>query len=274
MDFAKSTQIMGVLNITPDSFYDGNAFFSKVAALEHAETLISEGATIIDIGGESTFVDRDEVSIKEELNRIIPVIKEIATTHKNILISVDTYKAEVAKRAIQAGAHIVNDVTAGRGDAHMLATVAQLNVPYIMMYAKDANSRTTTDTIEYNDVIQAISDFLKEKTDKALTAGISKDNIIIDPGLGFFVSGNADYSYEIIARLTELKELGYPIVLSPSRKSFLAGSEKVPAIDRLPATIAASTLAVMNGANIIRTHDVLEVRRGCEVATQLQTYGR
>ena len=262
----KPFSIVGVLNVTPDSYYDGAKYSSLENALDRAAQIIDEGGDIIDIGGESTFVDRDDVSIEEELNRTINVIKEIHSALPKAKISIDTYKAEVASKAIESGAHMINDVTAGRGDPHMFSTAAELDCPIVLMFAKDETSRTTTDEKDYDDVIQTVKDFLAEKKQLALDAGVREENIILDPGLGFFISGVANYSYEIIGNIESLNELGSDIFISPSRKSFLAGPDNLPPNERLPGTIAASVIAYLNGARYIRTHDVLDVRRALDVA--------
>jgi dihydropteroate synthase len=264
--------IVGILNITPDSYHDGGQYLQLPAALSRAEEMLAEGADIIDIGGESTFIDRDEVSESEEIKRTIPVIKAIKKNHPEIIISIDTSKAAVAQAAIEAGATMVNDVTAGRGDSGMFPLMAKhQSVSLVLMYAKDATSRTTTGQVDYDDVVQTIINFLEKRIALVKAAGVNQKQIIIDPGLGFFISADADYSLEIIARLGEFQKLGYPIYLSPSRKSFLAGQEKLPPAQRLPGTIAASAIAVLKGATYIRTHDVQAVRRGCEIAQKIKS---
>lgn len=265
---------MGVLNVTPDSFSDGGLYTDIDTAVSRAMTMIDQGADIIDIGGESTFVNRDDVSIEEELERVLPVIQTLKEKRPNTQISIDTYKSEVAKQVLAAGATIVNDVTAGRGDTDMFAVATEAQCPIVLMYAKDETSRTTTDEREYEDVVDTIKTFLEQRIHEALAAGIKKHNIILDPGLGFFISGKAQYSYEILAQLERITALGYPVLVSPSRKSFLAGREQLAPADRLPGTIASSAIAATCGATIIRTHDVLEVRRACEIAKNIQTYVR
>ena len=264
-----SFSIVGILNTTPDSFYDGGRYRDTSAIEEQVDRMVREGADIIDIGGESTFVDRDHVSVETELERTIFVIDLIQQKYPSVDISIDTYKAVVAAKAIDAGATMVNDVTAGRGDADMFSLIADTGVKYVMMYAKDASSRTTTDRVEYDDVMATVKDFLSQRMKVAHSRGIEQDQIILDPGLGFFLSGNPKYSFEVLQRLSELVVLGKPVFVSPSRKSFLAGTEKLPPQERLPATIAASTVAVMHGATYIRTHDVAAVSRGCEVAASV-----
>lgn len=284
---SSSIQIIGILNCTPDSYFDGGEFLDVHKAIERAGELLSEGADWIDIGGESTFVDRDDVSIDEELSRVMPVIQGILNRYPEAKLSIDTYKSEVAKEAVEAGVRMVNDVTGGRGDTSMFDVVArsteitdpgpgpgpnwQGGIPlFVMMYAKHETSRTTMDEVHYDDVIVTVKEFLTERKQIALDAGIPAEAIILDPGLGFFISSVAKYSFEIIARFRELEELSSPLYLSPSRKSFLAGPQKLEPADRLPGTIAASVLAAQNGATYIRTHDVAEVRRGIEVVLAMR----
>lgn len=264
----RSYSIVGVLNVTPDSYFDGGKFNAQDDAVRRAGELLQEGADIIDIGGESTGPDSKDVSLDEELSRTIPVITAIMAQYPKAKLSVDTYKAEVAKQATQAGAYMINDVTAGRGDEQMFAVMAESGAKVVLMYAKDETARTTIQNTDYDDVLQTITSFLTERVEAAKAAGIAADTIIIDPGMGHFVSSKPEYSFEVIRRLSELTSIA-PVFLSPSRKSFLAGSENLPPSDRLPGTIVASARAVQNGASYIRTHDVLEVRRACEIAAQL-----
>ena len=261
---------VGILNVTPDSFYDGGQNDSVEKALERVGQLLADGADIIDIGGESTGPGSEDVTEQEELNRVLPVVEAIIEKHPDAVLSIDTSKSTVAKASVDAGVSLVNDVTAGRGDPAMLEVVAALGVPLVLMYAKDSSSRTTTEAREYDDVLATVKQFLEERKDAALQAGVLQENIILDPGLGFFVSGEAGYSLEILSRLSELQPLGCPLYVSPSRKSFIAGSEKLPPEDRLPGTIVASAIAAVNGAQYIRTHDVTEVRRGVEIATAIE----
>lgn len=241
------------------------------AALARVDQMISEGADIIEIGGESTGPNAPEVTLEEELARVLPIIRAVRSAFPSQKLAVDTYKAEIAAQALDEGVTMINDVTAGRGDADLFSVVAKAQASLVLMYAKDATPRTTVRETTYADVIATISLFLHTRKAAAIKAGIAQDHIILDPGLGHFVSSDPAYSFEIIRRLPELLSLGSPLLLSPSRKSFLAGSEQLKTIDRLPGTIAASALAVFQGASYIRTHDVLEVRRGCEVAREMRS---
>lgn len=259
--------IVGVLNLTPDSFYDGGKAMSSDAAVKRAGEMFQAGADVVEIGGESTGPGSPDVSAEDELKRTIDSIKAIKEAYPHGVLSIDTYKAEVAAKAIDAGVGMVNDVTAGRSDKQMFSTLAKYpEVPVVLMYSKDATPRTTVEAKYYDNVVDTVKSFLRERKDEAVHQGISADRIILDPGLGHFVSSNPEFSFQIIARLSEFLELGSPLFISPSRKSFLEGKEKLPTAERLSGTIAASSLAVQNGASYIRTHDVLEVRRACEIA--------
>lgn len=257
--------IVGALNVTPDSFHDGGRFTSVNSAVERAGEMLKEGADIIEIGGESTGPQSDNVSIEEELRRVIPVVQAIRKKYPSAALSADTHKAAVAEAALREGAVMINDVTAGRSDPQMFPAVARSSARIVLMYAKDATPRTTIEDRRYKDVVQTVKDFLKQRKNLAMKADIPADRIILDPGCGHFVSSDPGYSFEIIGRLRELKPLGCPILLSPSRKSFLAGTENLKTEDRLPETIAASAIAVLHGASYIRTHDVREIRRACMV---------
>lgn len=244
-------QIMGILNVTPDSFSDGGKFFTLKKALKRTKELEKQGADIIDIGGESTGPGSKYVPEKEELKRVIPIIKELGKITK-LPISIDTYKSEVAQQALKAGANMVNDVTALRGDPKMASVIKKYKCPVILMYSKDTTPRTTVKKKKYKDVIKTIKNFLKKRIAYAKKQGIKSSQIIIDPGMGQFISALPQYSYEIIARLHELKSLGHPILIGASRKSFLGGSMK----SRVEKGKIISAIAYSAGASIIRTHDV------------------
>ncbi len=261
------TLIVGVLNVTPDSFHDGGKYVDVETAVAQAEAMIRDGADIIEVGGESTGPKSPDVALEEERARVIPVLLELRKRFPDLRLSVDTYKSEIAREAIAAGATMINDVTAGRSDPELFAVVAAAsNVDLVLMFSKDASPRTTVAAAEYTDVIATVSKFLMQRKALAVEKGVNPDRIYLDPGLGHFVSSDPAVSFALLARLEEFQSLGSSFFLSPSRKSFLAGSEKLPTADRLPGTIAASAIAVLHGAAVIRTHDVLEVRRACEIA--------
>ncbi len=248
---------MGILNVTPDSFSDGGKFNTIEKAVKRAKQIESEGADMIDIGGESTGPNSQNISLEEELKRVIPVIKRIRQISK-LPISIDTYKSEVAAQALENGANLINDVTALRGDKNMAKIVSKYNCPIILMYSKDKTPRTTKETIEYKDILKTIKIFLKNRIKYAEKQGIKKSQIIIDPGMGAFISGIPKYSFEIIAKLKELKELGLPILIGISRKSFLGG--RIETRDNKSSTLSA--IAYLNGADIIRTHNI-KAQREC-----------
>lgn len=248
--------IMGILNLTPDSFSDGGIYNTAKMALKRAKQLEQEGADIIDIGGESTGPGSKNVSLKEELNRIIPILKKIRK-HTKLKVSIDTYKAEVARIALEEGADMINDVTALRQDPELPKIITKYRCPIVLMYSKDTTPRTTVKKIHYKDVIKIIKSFLKKRISYARKHGISKENIIIDPGMGQFISSIPKYSFEIIARLKDLKKLNFPILIGISRKSFLGGA--LGTRDEKSALL--STIAYLNGASIIRTHDVKTTKR-------------
>lgn len=269
-------RIMGILNVTPDSFSDGGEFFEGGRegggvifvdrAVERALAMVQEGVDIIDVGGESTGPGSVEVSLEEELRRVIPVIRAIREKNQEVWISVDTWKAEVAKQAIEAGADMVNDVMSFRmGGQAMAQVVAESGVPVVMMYSKDSSPRTTRDRVEYGDVVQAIKRFFDERLRFAEKHGVKSSQIILDPGMGAFVSVDARYSFEILKRLGEFATFGFPVLVGASRKSFLGGELK----DRTGKSLAAAFVAVMNGARVVRVHDVAETRRVLEFYAML-----
>ena len=231
--------------------------------------MIAEGADIIEIGGESTGPGAKDVTLQQETDRTIPIIQAIRKAHPGARLSIDTYKAQLARQAIEHGVSMVNDVTAGRGDADMFAVIAQTGVDYVMMYAKDETPRTTVQNTEYADVIETVSAFLQERIIAAKKAEVDVSHIIIDPGMGHFLSADPKYSFEVIANLHRLTDIA-PVFVSPSRKSFLAGTENVAPSYRLPATIVATLKCVDEGAMYIRTHDVADIRRSLETQAMLK----
>jgi dihydropteroate synthase len=249
---------MGILNATPDSYWAESRVSSVQAAVERARRIESAGADWIDVGGESTGPDSSDVSVEEELHRVIPVI-EAVTRAVRIPVSVDTAKAEVALAAVAAGAAMINDVSALRGAPEMADVVAAAGVPVILMYAKDDTTRTTRRTVSYDDVVDTVCEFLLDRVVYARTRGILDARILVDPGLGWFVGADPRYSYELLAGLDRVRALGFPVVVGPSRKSFLAYDgvhPPRPASERLMSTAAAVAIAAWNGAAMVRVHDV------------------
>lgn len=264
-EFGKKTYVMGILNVTPDSFFDGGKYFSLYDAVNHALRMQNEGADIIDIGGQSTRPGAKEISVEEEKKRVIPVIEKLIRKIK-IPISIDTYRSEIAKEALKLGAKMVNDVTALRGDKKLAQIISHYNVPICLMHMK-GEPKNMQENPSYKDVVKEISNFLKERSDFAISCGIKKDKIIIDPGLGFGkrTGKGIEDNCEILRRLSEFKNLGYPIMIGPSRKTFIGNvcgkDVQLPVNERLEGSLAAACIAVLNGADIVRVHDVKETRR-------------
>jgi dihydropteroate synthase len=261
LDTAEKTFVMGILNVTPDSFYDGGKYYDIEDALNRARKMIDDGADIIDVGGESTRPNSSCVSAEEETRRVIPLIKElIKETH--IPISIDTYKAEVADNAIKAGAQIINDVSGLQADQEMVRVVAANNTPIIIMHIMGRPHDFPKNPV-YADLIPEIISFLERRIEYSVNSGISHDKIIIDPGIGF--GKGAKHNREILRQLDKFKCMNIPIMVGTSRKSFidnileLSGDNNINVNNsRLVGTLVTLVIAVSNGANIVRVHDVKE----------------
>ena len=253
----RNTLIMGILNVTPDSFSDGGKFIHLSKALSQAQYMENNGADIIDIGGESTRPGAVPVSLEEEINRTIPVIEAIRK-FSNISISIDTYKSEVAEKALLAGADFINDISGLTFDSRMMEIVKKFDVPVVLMHIKGTPRNMQTNPT-YIDVIKDLLKFFSFQIQKALDFGIKKEQIIIDPGIGFGKQLNDNFI--LIRRLKEFSELGFPILIGPSRKSFIGLTLDVPSEDRLEGTLATVSAGILNGASIVRVHDVKEVKR-------------
>ncbi len=267
LDFSKKTYVMGILNVTPDSFSDGGLFFSEKKAIEHAIRLIEDGADIIDIGGESTRPGSEPVPVEEEIRRTIPVIKAISREIK-VPISIDTYKSDVAKHALDAGASIVNDISGLRFDPEMPKVVSEYKVPVIIMHIKGRPKDMQQNPV-YEALIPEIMDYLRISIRLANKFGISDDKIIIDPGIGF--GKTFEHNLEIIKNLKEFTLLGKPIAVGVSRKAFIGKIlGDVPPSERLEGTTAAVAISIFNGANIVRVHDVKEMARVAKVADAIK----
>ena len=250
------TLVMGVLNVTPDSFSDGGRFNDQMIATNHALQMVQDGADIIDIGGESTRPGSDRITVKEELDRVLPVISALANS--GVAISVDTMRAEVASAAIDAGACMINDVSGGKSDPEMLSYVATLNVPYILMHWRGPSNIMNTLT-DYNDVVADVTREVSNQVDVAVAAGIARERIAIDPGIGF--AKTVDQNWPILKHLEVLEGLGLPILMGASRKKFLGELLAKDGVardsdERESATTAISTLMAARGLWAVRVHDV------------------
>jgi dihydropteroate synthase len=256
-------RIMGVVNVTPDSFSDGGAFLDRDAAVAHGLRLAFEGADLLDIGGESTRPGADPVPAGKELDRVIPVIEGIRAENDAVRISIDTSKAEVAAAALDAGADYVNDVTALRGDPDMAPLVAERGVDVCLMHMI-GTPRTMQSEARYDDVVADVTAFLAGRVEAATAAGIALERIEVDPGIGF--AKTTDHNLELLDRLRELTELGRPIVLGTSRKSFLGRITGRETAERVPATLATVVMGLERGAEVFRVHDVAPARDALAVA--------
>ena len=252
LDLGRKTHVMGVLNVTPDSFSDGGLFFDRDRALKHALAMVRDGADVIDVGGESTRPYAEEVSLQEELDRVIPLIQRLSRAVE-IPISIDTLKAQVAEEALAAGASIINDISALRFDPEMVSVAARAKVPVILMHMKGA-PRTMQDHPSYEDVIQEISLFLEEAMEQALEGGVARDLILLDPGIGFGKS--FDHNLMILKDLACFHTLGRPLLIGSSNKAFIGHILKKEPHERDTGTLATVAAAAMNGAHIVRVHNV------------------
>ena len=260
MNAGREPVVMGIVNVTPDSFSDGGRYLDVGAAIEHGVDLESQGAAILDVGGESTRPGARPVSEEEELRRVVPVIDGLRAAGAEggrVRISIDTSKAAVAQAALEAGATIVNDVTALRGDPEMVDVVAQAGAECCLMHML-GEPRTMQENPHYGEVVSDVKAFLEARMAFAVAHGVAEDRILLDPGIGF---GKTDvHNLELLGRLHELTELGRPIVIGTSRKSFLGRLTGRPVQDRLAATIATNVIAYERGARIFRVHDVRPVQ--------------
>jgi dihydropteroate synthase len=261
-------RIMGVINVTPDSFSDGGRYLDRSAAIAHGQELEREGADILDIGGESTRPWSEGVSAAEERRRVLPVIEGLLEGGTAARISIDTSKAAVARDALQAGAAMVNDVTAFRGDAEMAAVVAETGVECCLMHML-GSPRTMQEDPRYEDVVSDVKAFLEERLAFAVAQGIDEERILLDPGIGF--GKTRAHNLELLARLDEVAAIGRPVVIGTSRKSFLGAITGREVDDRLAGTIASNVLAYARGARVFRVHDVQPVRDALLVAAATVT---
>lgn len=257
IDLSSRTHLMGVLNVTPDSFSDGGRFLKLEEAVKQGLKLSEEGADIIDIGGESTKPGSEPVPMEEELRRVLPVIEELAK-RVDLPISIDTYKSRVAKEALDSGASMVNDISGLRFDPEMKKVVAKYDVPVVLMHIQ-GTPRNMQENPHYDNLIQEIKTYLSESIKIAREAGIDEDKIIIDPGIGFGKTLNDNL--KILKNLVEFKSLGRPIMIGVSRKSIIGKILDLPTDERLEGSLASMAVAIISGANILRVHDVKESKR-------------
>jgi len=255
---------MGVVNVTPDSFSDGGLYLEPEAAIAHGAELADEGADILDVGGESTRPGAAEVGAEEELRRTEPVVADLAALGHTV--SIDTSKRVVAEAALDAGATIVNDVTAMRADPEIGALCADRGAVLVLMHMQ-GTPRTMQDAPAYDDVLDAVRAFLAERIEAAVAAGVAEERIWIDPGIGFGKS--LEHNLELLRRLGELRELGRPLLVGTSRKTFIGKVDGSGAEDRIGGTIASSVLAMAEGADVLRVHDVAEAAQATRVAAAI-----
>lgn len=252
---------MGVLNVTPDSFSDGGKFFSLDKALSQGLEMVEEGADIIDVGGESTRPSSVPVSLEEEKKRVLPVIEKLAKKIQ-VPISIDTYKSQLVRKALEAGAEMINDISGLRFDSEMVKVVSKFNVPVIIMHIK-GTPKNMQENPYYEDVTGEIKEYFEERINLATSSGIAEENIILDPGIGF--GKRFEDNLAILKNLKEFKKLGKPLLVGLSRKSFIGKILDLPVEERLEGSLGALALSIMQGANIVRVHDVKESVRVAKV---------
>lgn len=256
-DLFARTYVMGILNVTPDSFYDGGRFLSITIAVDHAKKMVDEGADFIDVGGLSTRPGSEPITDEEEIERVVPVIEKLAK-EISVPISIDTYRAGVARRALDAGAMLVNDISALRFDPDLAFLVAERRCPVVLMHIKGTPRDMQVDPY-YDDVVAEIKSYLKERSEFAQKAGIAWEQIILDPGIGF--GKRVTDNLVILKFLRVLTEPGYPVLVGVSRKSFIGKTLDLPLEERLEGSLAAAAVAICNGASILRVHDVKQTVR-------------
>lgn len=261
----KQSLIMGILNITPDSFSDGGDFFEKNIAIDRALEMVEQGAEIIDIGGESTRPFSDPVSLKEEISRVIPVIEGICK-ESDVCISIDTTKSKVASEALEAGASLINDISAMEIDSLMVDVALKFNCPIVLMHMK-GTPKNMQDNPQYHSLISDIKEYLLARIDFVVSKGIDRNKIIIDPGIGF--GKTVENNFEIINNLDQFVKMNFPVLLGASRKSFIGASLNLPEKDRLEGSIAANIIGLQKGAKIFRVHDVVETNRAMVIANKI-----
>lgn len=260
--------IMGILNTTPDSFFDGGRYDSYESAVERAGKIIDEGADIIDIGGQSSRPESKPIDSGEELKRTIPLIKYIHDNH-NVLISIDTCRSEVAERAVSAGAHIINDISAFTMDESSMVQVASKSGATVVLMHMKGNPEDMQDDPQYSDVVDEVYEYLGRRASYAVKSGVSADKIIIDPGIGF--GKTLEHNLAILNKIREFSSMGFPVLVGASRKSFIGKILDLTAEERLEGSIAAAVWVIVNGASILRVHDVAATARAVKTAHSIMT---
>ena len=260
---------MGILNVTPDSFSDGGLYFNKEKAIAHGLRMVEEGADLLDIGGESTRPGSKPLELEEELRRVIPVIESLVK-EVDVPISIDTYKSKVAQKAMEAGAEIINDISGLNFDPDLAQVAAKGNAPLILMHIR-GTPETMQKDVHYDSLFSEILQYLKDSIQKAESAGLDPEQIIIDPGIGF--GKTLEDNLLIIKNLSEFRVLGKPILLGTSRKSFIGKILNAEVEDRLEGTLSSIAIGVLNGAHIIRCHDVLQAKKAIAIADAIRLAG-
>jgi dihydropteroate synthase len=258
LELGRRTLIMGIVNVTPDSFSDGGLYIDAEKAVARAEQLLDEGATIIDVGGESTRPASEPVSEEEERRRVLPVIRDLKMRRPNAIVSVDTYKAGVARAAVEVGAEVVNDVSGFRWDPKMAKTLAELKVGAVLMHTRGRPAEWPS-LPPIGDAVLIVKRDLRQWAEAATLAGVKRDRLVLDPGFGF--GKRFEENYPLLAHFAELQQMGFPLLAGVSRKSFIGRSlardgKDAPVTERLYGTVSAETVLILKGAHIIRTHDV------------------
>ena len=267
LDLGKRTHVMGVLNVTPDSFSDGGLYFQKEEAIEHGLRLAQDGADIIDVGGESTRPFSEEVPLQEELDRVVPVVEALSRALQ-VPISIDTCKAEVARQALKAGASIINDISALRFDPDTVSVAAEAGVPVILMHMQGTPGDMQRNPF-YQNLIPEILDFLKQAVDRAVSGGIKNDMIIVDPGIGF--GKTVEHNLEIIRELGQFSVLERPVLLGTSNKTFIGHLLNREPLERDTGTMATVAAGVLNGAEIVRVHNVKKAVETVRIIDAIKT---
>jgi len=257
--------VMGILNITPDSFFDGGKYLTTNAVIQRAEKILDEGGSIIDLGAVSTRPGAKQISESEELNRLLPALNAILKAYPDAIVSVDTYRASIAQKVVDSGASIINDISGGSMDLQMFSTIAKLKVPYILMHMKGTPQNMQINP-KYSNTVNEIKKILQDKINDLHALGFK--NIIVDPGFGFGKS--VEHNYEILNRLAEFKTFGYPVLAGMSRKSMINKVLKINPAEALNGTTVVNTIAICNGADILRVHDVKEAVETIKITEMLK----